>query len=201
LVAGFATAGVGIGAAFHDSSSMSQGRPAAMTLRNHLVIGLKLVAVLAFVFHLIGVAVAGLVPEKSALWRAWLPLFRPYLEATGNMHRWQMFVRRPEFVGFRVSLVGRSRDGRLHRFGPLLPELGEFDGSLRSLKYFDMLRRPKARQARALYLRAAKARIRQETGLELEKLWLYYQIGMLNDLDQIRKTNKVATVRRFELGP
>ncbi len=162
--------------------------------------GLKSVAILALLYHLVGITFAGLIPRRSALSRAWLPYFEPYLRKTGNMNDWTMFIDRPRFRSFDVELVAEGVDGTRYRFGPLLPGLRKYDASPRALKLLMNFSKQRFKRARDLYLDEASRTIEREHSIEVKRVWLDYTEQTLNELDIIRKTGVVTHRRSYQRG-
>jgi hypothetical protein len=171
-----------------------------MTSRRPLIGLAKAVLVLAFCYHALAVTHSGLVPSNSALSQEIAPLFFRYLRTTGNVNDWAMFIDRPMFRSFDVVAVARTADGDTVRFGPLLPDLEPYDGSMRALKLFIKFGKQSNAEPRRLYLNALRRTLAKQRGIEAREVWLEYESEVFNSTPEIRKTGVIAKKRVSRLG-
>jgi hypothetical protein len=155
---------------------------------------------LGFCFHAAAVAVSGLLPAESALAERATPVFATYLRVTGNMNDWAMFTDRPAFRRFDVSAVAEFPDGSIRRYGPLLPGLEPYDGSMRALKLFVKLGQNSENRALAKYLAALEQAIVERDGVRARAVALEYDTEVFHSHAEVKKTGLLTEKRTYRRG-
>jgi hypothetical protein len=159
------------------------------TLRGALALG--------FCYHAAAVAVSGLLPAESALAERARPVFATYLRVTGNMNDWAMFTDRPAFRRFDVTAVAEFPDGSTRRYGPVLPGLEPYDGSMRALKLFVKLGQNSENRALAKYLAALEQAILERDGVRPRAVALEFDTEVFQSHAEVTKTGVLTEKRTY----
>ena len=153
---------------------------------------LRGMAVVLLTFH--AASIAHVLLPQTKLKSHLAPLFETYRKLTGTDQRWDMFVSKPRFHSYEVSVEIPKSEALVESFGPVIPGLQELPDYFRYQTYFTRIDEARFGAYQLPYVESVRQELlaQGQTGKEFFVRTAYQQV---HDLGIIRTTGEITQVK------